>query len=92
MTPMDIQDLQDLIGCEVTTYDGNSGKVIYASSKYYGENGDLFTINYIDHRDGRRSILNEIKIVDGKFLHYGSRKNELWFSGTPAPRQLTLFG
>jgi hypothetical protein len=81
-------DIQDLIGCEVRTSYGTGGKVVYVS-QYYGDNKDRFTINYIDPRDHRRCIINGIRWEGEKFKRYGM--DEVYFSGTPAPRQLSLF-
>lgn len=81
-------DIKDLIGCDVSTSYGSGGKVVYVS-EYYGSNNDQFTVNYIDSRDGHRCIINRIRWEGDKFMRYGV--DEVYFTGTPAPRQLTLF-
>lgn len=85
---MNPDDIQDLIGCEVRTSYGSGGKVIYVSD-YYGENKDRFTVNYIGPRDKHRCIINGIRREGGKFMRYG--RDDVCFSGTPGPRQLSLF-
>ena len=88
MKSMKPDDIKDLIGCDVKTSYGTGGKIIYVSN-YYGENKDSFTINYIDPRDKHRCIINGIRWDGEKFMMYGM--DEVYFSGTPCPRQLSLF-
>lgn len=85
MKPDDIRDLE---GCEVKTSYGTGGKIIYVSN-YYGDNKDIFTINYIDPRDKHRCIINGIRWDGERFMSNGM--DEIFFSGTPCPRQLSFF-
>lgn len=88
---MKSDDIRDLVGCSVDTSYGTGGEVVYVSDYYDGINKDRFTINYIDSRDGHRCIINGIRWEPEKeaFMRYNT--DYIYFSGTPKPRQLTLF-
>lgn len=79
-------DILDLIGCTIKTHYGTGGKVIYVGQPY--KDKSFFNLNYTDPRDGHRCIINQLKLVNGQVLCEG---NPLEISGTPAPRQLSLF-
>jgi len=82
-----LDDIHDLIGCTIRTHYGTGGKVIYVGRPY--KDKSLFNLNYTDPRDGRRCIINYLKLVGGQVL---CECIPLKISGTSAPRQLSLFG
>ena len=83
---MVLDDILDLIGRTIRTHYGTGGKVIYVGQPH--KDKSLFNLNYTDPRDGRRCIINNLKLVNGQVLCEGI---PLEISGTPAPRQLSLF-
>ncbi|WP_353853106.1 hypothetical protein [Dehalobacter restrictus] len=77
--------LKDIIGCQIKTHYNTGGTVIYAG---HPREGNLYTINYTDPRDGHRCIINSITVENGNILCEGK---PLEITGKPVTRQLTLW-